>query len=212
MKKLFVLAIALMVISAPAFANLVVNGDFSTGDETGWTRWDSTQNPDGGWGSGFTWDASSGKGQLSVNNGSFGWYQALAVTPGTEYTINANWMGNGNTNWCEVLFFNDDNRTIYKQMDAPLDSSIISKVDVWGNYAMPFGTPSMAPITNYYYAPGLHTNKIVATGTTMYVVLKTGASNGSTVCVFDDVVVTPEPASMLALFAGLGGLIIRRKR
>ena len=213
MKKVFALLIALLVFSAPAYANLVVNGDFETGDETGWTRWNSS------WGGGFSWsvyDAGMGDstvdGVLATDAGSFGWAQAISVVAGETYTITADWMGNGSNNWCEVLFFNDDGRDIVSMMDAPDDSYIIAKVDGWG---MNGGMPFSGPITSYYYPSGLGTNQVVATGDTMWVGLKTGASGGTTVCAFDDVVVTgpvvPEPASILAMFIGVGGMILRRK-
>ncbi len=208
MKRWFVIAIALMAISAPAFANLVVNGDFSAG-ETGWTRWSAP------WGSGYVWDTSGGVGRLQTGNGSFGWVQAISVTPGTQYTITASWKANnqGGT-WNEILFFNDDGRGVYDQLDAPLNSSILAKVDGWGmnppqsfDWMDPFGG-------SQWFPSGPHSNTIVATGTTMFVGLKTGASGGVTEAFFDNIAVNavPEPASILALLAGLGGLVIRRKR
>jgi len=204
MKRWFVLAIALMVISAPAFA--VVNGDFSAG-ETGWTRWSA------GWGSGYVWDTSAGNGRLKTGNGSFGWYQAIPTTPGQAYTINCIWKAvNGGGTWNEVLFFNDDGRPIYDQLDAPLNSSILAKVDGWGmNPPQSFDWTS--PFSGSQWFPnGPKTNTIVATGTKMYIGLKAGASGGVTELWFDDVTVVPEPASILALVAGFGGLLIRRKR
>ena len=210
MKRLFVLTIALAVISAPAFANLLVNGDFSNG-ETGWTRWGA------GWGGPYTWDASSGSGVLSTGMGSFGWAQTITTVPGTLYTINAMWTGDGGNNWIEILFLNDDGRSLYAQMDAPLNSSIICKVDGWGmNGGNPIngGMPVNAMNGAYWYPAGPKTNTIMATGTTMIVGLKTGTVGPGTAAWFDDVSVTavPEPASILALVAGLGGLVIRRKR
>jgi len=210
MKRLFVLTIAILVISAPAFANLLVNGDFSSG-ETGWTRWNSP------WGGPFSWDASSGSGILQAGSGSFGWYQAITTVPGVQYKIEAMWTGDGGNNWIEILFFNDDGRAIYQQLDAPNNSSIITKVDGWGmNGGMPVnnGVPVNAMNGAYWFPSGPKTNIITATGTTMYVGLKTGSVGPGTAAWFDDVSVTaiPEPASILALVAGLGGLVIRRKR
>jgi hypothetical protein len=48
MRKMFVLMVALTIISVPAFANMLVNGDFETGDLAGWTAFQS------GWSSGTT--------------------------------------------------------------------------------------------------------------------------------------------------------------
>ncbi len=41
MKRTILLLVALSVVCVPASANLLVNGDFSTGDLTGWTVWTS---------------------------------------------------------------------------------------------------------------------------------------------------------------------------
>ena len=195
--------VALLIPQASA-ANLLVNGDFSSG-ETGWTQWSAP------WGGGYVWNASSGAGVLQTTNGSFGWYQAITTVPGQQYTITATFQGEGALNWVECLFFNDDGRAIYDQLDAPHDSSIIGKVDGWGmNGGMPFGPD---PITSDYYPNGLKTNVITATGTTMYVGLKTGASgvNATTTATFDDVSVTPEPATITLL--GLSALaLLRRSR
>lgn len=194
MKKVFLLAIALMVIGTAASANLFDPGQL--------VQWNSP------WGGGFTWDLANLT--LITESGSFGWYQAIPVTPGAPYTVTANWQGNGVNNWCEVLFFNDDGRTPYNQLDAPLDSSIISKVDGWGmNGGMPFGP---GPITNYYYPNGPKTNTVIATGNLMYLGLKTGSGGGGTAVQFMDIVVVPEPCTMVVLAAGVGGLLIRRRR
>ena len=205
MRKMAVLGtmtfLALFAAQANA-QNLLVNGDFSSNDETGWTRWQSP------WGGGFNWDATSGEGVLQTGTGSFGWYQAISTKPGKTYTITADWSGTGDLNWIECLFFNDDGRSIYDQLDAPVNSSIIAKVDGWGmNGGMPFGPGS---ITSFYYPSGLKTNQIVATGTTMYVGLKAGSAGQGTYAMFDNVTVTPEPATVALL--GLCALTLLRRR
>ncbi len=210
MRRITLIAIALLVISAPAFANLLVNGDFSAG-ETGWTEWGAP------WGGPYTYDTSGGALMLSTANGSFGVAQTIATVPGTLYKIDATWTGDGGNNWIEILFVNDDGRSLYDQMDAPANASIVCKVDGWGmNGGMPIngGAPVDAMNGAYWFPNGPLTNYVVATGTSMIVGLKTGTVGPGTVAMFDDVVVTPvpEPASILALFAGFGGLLIRRKR
>jgi hypothetical protein len=205
-------AIALLALFAtPTSAqNLLVNGDFSTNDETGWTRWssgDPAMNPTP-WGGGFAWDASTGVGVLQTTTGSFGWYQAITTVPGRQYTITAQFSGNGDLNWVECLFFNDDGRAIYAQLDAPLDSSIIAKVDGWGlNGGMPFDPIS---ITEKYFPSGPLSNVITATGTTMYVGLKAGSGGSGTYATFDDVTVTPEPTVIVLLGLSLFFLLRRR--
>ncbi len=134
--------------------------------------------------------AAHGHGRLIGGQGSFGWYQAISTTPGVPYHISALWEGTGNQNWCEVLFFTDDGRALYDQFDAPANSSIISKVDGWG---MNGGMPFAGPIDNFYFPSGLHTSLITATGTTMYVVLKTGSVGTGTDVTFHDVAVSGTP-------------------
>jgi hypothetical protein len=182
-------------VASTQAANLVANGDFATGDETGWTRWNAP------WGGGG-WSAAGGVGRLEYTGGSFGWYQAVTVTSGTSYTVTADWRAN-NIGWIELMFFNDDGRAIYDQMDAPGATSIIAKRDGYGNF--PPNTFGWEPATNALLNP----NTVTATGTTMYVVLKMGGFNGGQWAEFDNVSVTPEPASLLLLALPLA--LIRRR-
>ena len=103
--------VALMVAAAPTgAANLLVNGDWETGDETGWTR-----TPPTSWGDGSeVWTVAPPNaptplgdqysGQLSCNKGSFGWWQVVAVQTSYVATVEADWMGNS-VDWCEVMLF-----------------------------------------------------------------------------------------------------------
>jgi len=212
MKKLFVLAIALMVISSAAFAqtNLVVNGDFSTGDETGWTRWNSP------WGGGFQWDATQGFGQLSTSGGSFGWYQVVKDVPvDALVTVSGEWKAN-NISWLEFMLYtvavDTDENTIKGVFDSGPASDIAFKKDAWG----------MNPPTSFDWQaadlskhPTGNQGSLVNQGWVV-VGLKLGAQN-SAVALFDNVELSyvPEPGSMVALMSGLvglGGLVIRRKR
>ena len=91
--------------------NLAVNGDFETGDATGWTEW--TEN--GGWGHDEAWDYANTEGGqadnycLRLGNGatvsSFGVFQEVAVEPGKTYRLDAYWKGEklGDLNWWEVI-------------------------------------------------------------------------------------------------------------
>lgn len=224
MKKMFVLMAVLAILAAPAFAqiNVLNNGNFETGDYSGWTAWNSS------WADSFSISVvddtndpvySGYSLKLDATNGSFGIYQEINSVAGQEYTINGMFSGTGQLDWVEVLMFNDDGRTINKQADEePLASSIIAKVDGWGQNGGPnFGWSS---ITDKYATAGLHTNTITATGSKIYVVLKGGTSNSNgpgcnVKAYFDDftVTTTPEPSSLLALASGIGalGFGLRRK-
>lgn len=206
MRTLVCLLSVLAIATAANGANLVVNGDFSDG-ETGWTEWASP------WGIG---DSIVEDGMVKITGqGSRGYVQPIATTPGQDYTITADWAANGQLHWGEVLFFNDDGRAIYDQLDQPNNSSVIVKVDGWGmNGGATVGFPSLVPAMSgdYWYPAGIFTNTVKATGNLMWVSLKGGASDqGGAIQYFaDNVVVTPEPVT--ALLLGLSLVLVRRHR
>ena len=205
MKKVALIAVLLM--AAPAFGNLVTNGDFSAGS-AGWTGYMSP------WGTGISWDAGSGAMVGTGGTGSSAQYQLLTgLIPGEAYHIEAELVaGDGDLNWIEVLFMPDDGRSMADQLDSgPLNSAIISKVDGWGmNGGMPSGPH--ADLAAWYYPSGPNTKDIVSTGTVMIVAVKTGSGGAGTYAAFDNIVVTPEPASLaLVAFGGLP-LLLRRRR
>lgn len=209
MRKVLIFACALSLLCVPSFANMLTNGDFAAG-LAGWTPWQA------GWSGAVTIDASAGYLRLNSSNASFGVWQAIPTVPGTPYTITVDWMANqGQASfWNEVLFFNDDGRAILDQLDGPLNSSILAKVDGWGMNP-PTSWPWKSPFDGTQWFPsGPQTNTIVATGTTMYVGLKAGAGGGWVDLNFDNVKVVPEPSSLLALAGGLATVagMIRRKR
>ena len=201
MRKAIVCSLALMVCAATASANLVVNGDWNTGNETGWTRWNSP------WGGPFSWsvDATDGQpapsGKLSAAGGSFGWYQWVPTNPGTIYTISGDWKGQ-NVGWAEIIFGNDDGRSEYDQLDAPVANNIVSKEDGGATYGW-------QPIDPSSKGSGAVTQ--VATGPRMLVGLKLGQSGGGqSTAWYDNIAVTPEPAT--AILLGLPILLLRRRR
>ena len=215
MKKL-VLLIAILAISVPASANLHTNGDFEMGDLTGWLEWGAP------WGGPYVREVVTDPVKegtfalhLGASNGSFGVAQQIPTVPGVEYTISGWWMVPvGSAHWAEVLFLNDDGRSPLEQMDGPLNSSIILKVDGWGMNGQTFSAWEPYDAGTRWYPSGPFSTTLTATGDSIWVGLKSGASGGNVQSYFDDVSVTavPEPCTMLALAAGLSALAIRRRK
>lgn len=141
-KCLIGLILAISVVLPAAHAqNLLTNGDWSTGDETGWTRWQSGQGVSRNWhlsstGSttpeGTAWFPSGPGGGSNM-----GWYQTVAVTPGAQVDLDADWEGNISTcGWAEVMLFSVSTGTggsaIVSRIDAGNASDIAYKKDSWG--------------------------------------------------------------------------------
>lgn len=207
MKKLMV--IAMLALATPAFANVLVNGDWSTGDETGWTRWRAP------WGSTEGWAVTSGgptapEGTLfgSGGNGSYGWYQVVAVPASEMVTVTADWKGDiGGAGWAEVMLYTsaDPNANWGNLADSGGAGDIAFKKDSWG----------MNPPTAWGWQAASLSPHPSGNGGTIHslgyvcVALKLGGFPMGTVS-FDNIILTPEPAAALLLLAGLP--LLRRRR
>ncbi|MGD2205174.1 MAG: hypothetical protein PVH17_00220 [Anaerolineae bacterium] len=132
-------SILALSVSTIVSAQNFINGDFETGDETGWTQWRAS------WGSGETWNVNAGGwsgwyGALgnSAAGGSFGWFQRVPVTIAGTYTIDGEWTGNiGSAGWAEIMFFpahsTDSDADIITRIDATAaPADIAFKKDSWG--------------------------------------------------------------------------------
>ncbi|MBP8304973.1 MAG: hypothetical protein KBE04_12695 [Phycisphaerae bacterium] len=150
MKRITLLGLlAVVAVASQAFAgNVLVNGDWGTGDETGWTRWRAP------WGATETWAVTAAgptpfEGTLSGTggNGSFGWYQVVPVTAGTWVTLSGDWAGNiGGAGWAEFMLCTSANpaEDWATRADIGAAADIAFKKDSWG----------MNPPTAWAWQPG----------------------------------------------------------
>jgi hypothetical protein len=218
MRKMFVLLAAILVVSTPVLAD-VVNGDWNTGDETGWTRWQDTWSATHNWAVTFS-GPTPPEGTLSLNQGqqgSFGWFQVIPCAVGNICTIHADWAGDiDGAGWAEVDFWTtaDPNEDHGLRADTGNAGDIAYKKDSWGVNPPTAWSWQPAELSPF---PGGNGGTVVCQGY-IVVALKLGSVSGSPVWAsFDNIHVTciPEPGSLLAFGTGLLGLVgfaIRRRK
>ena len=120
LSRMLVAAAVLMVSALPAFATLVVNGGFETGDFTGWTHGGYTADTDVS-----DWHVHTGTYAAHLGPvGSDGILsQALATTPGQSYTVSF-WLQSGQTlidaNTPNDFHLSWDGGVIFSLVNAPL--------------------------------------------------------------------------------------------
>ncbi|MGN6370916.1 MAG: PEP-CTERM sorting domain-containing protein [Phycisphaerae bacterium] len=137
-------SLVLVASAGVARANLVTNGDFATGDLTGWSVFhgDAGTTPTGSGDTAIGADAAHGNpaasGLLDRSTGTVSdnkdfLYQLVPVTPGTQYAVDAQWSGNligtGGTasnarNWSEVYVAFFPTGTVISDATQLPDSSI----------------------------------------------------------------------------------------
>ena len=203
MKKL-ALILGILVVAAGAYANLLENGNFDTGDGTGWTEWDSGAE----WGGPFNYDYqgfpcdycdSIYSAFLSCDWGSFGLLQVIDVVPGYETVLSGWVLGfDYGANWYELLLFDGEVDGDFVDHHTT-DSDIIGKWDSWGGY---LGYPT----AEWESASGSR----MASGDKMTVAIKAGGLDVGAEAWFDclDAVQPgiPEPGTMMLLGTALLGL------
>ncbi len=189
MKKLLVFLGIVLVLGlvSSARANLVVNGDWSTGDETGWTRWRAP----------------------------WGWFQRIPVSVPGPYTVSADWAGDiDGLGWAEVMLFsctdglsNDD---VIARIDVGNFEDIAFKKDSWGMNpptAWDWEPASLSP------HPQGNGGVIEATCPEIVVALKLGSTSYVPVWTsWDNITVVPEPATLAVLAMGGGLALLKRRR
>ena len=203
MKTSLCVGLLLAVTAAASGANLLTNGDFATGDETGWTRWRA------GWGATENWAVAGGIGQLygAGGDGSFGWFQAVPMPVGDIATVDATWTGSiGGAGWAEVMLYTSANPAADWGFlaDTGAASDIAFKKDSWG----------MNPPTTWDWQPASMSphpsgngGMVVSQGYVAVAVKLGGFPMGSVN--FEDVTLAPEPASAMLLCLGLP--LLRRR-
>jgi len=206
------LAVSVVLLGgvAPAgAANVLANGDWSTSDETGWTRWV-------GGAQGCSWAVTSTgptppEGTLSLNQelaGSFGWVQVVGGVPvGAVCTLTADWKGDvGSQGWVEVLLFSVTQGTSVSNITSRLDQGDMADIAFMKEWGVPpWDWEAALP------APGGNGGMISNIGDVV-VGLKLGSLDGESFSSFDNLVLTPEPATIALLGFGAVGLLARRRR
>jgi hypothetical protein len=231
--------LAMMAFATTASANLIINGDFGTGDETGWTRWRAP------WGINENWSVGPCPGPCNPEGcdppceepfgvltlapaaawSSFGWFQRIQVQAGQIYELSGCWCGDVSPlGWAEVMAFSctegvsDDD--VISRIDTGNGADIAAKKDGWG-----LNPPDVwdcdeigdAPYGSYnvIMTPTGPAFEIPATCNEIVIALKLGTGtwnpdhDGMYAC-FDNLELVPEPVT--ALLLGLPMLFLRRRR
>jgi hypothetical protein len=189
MKKMVWMMVLVFSIGVGAQANLLTNGDFNTGDLTGWWTWvpdSATQSITVQ--SAVTYDSTPNVLMASATDGN--WQelgQSFVCTPGTTYKLDfvynsTGWLGAGIN-----LKYMDSGWGYINYEWISLLSSSSEGSGTWTPFSYTFTTPAGTGLTEVKFTMGGWGN--------LYV---------------DNVNVVPEPATLVLL--GLGGLTLLRKR
>ena len=119
----------------------LVNGDWSTGDETGWIRWRAAWGDAGG----ESWSVTTlsptapeaTMSNVSYAQAEFGWYQIVTAPESTPATLSALWSGSlGSSGWTEIMLFSVVPETtepdILNRIYTDAAADIAFKKDSWG--------------------------------------------------------------------------------
>ena len=211
------LALALCATSASA-ANVLDNPDWSTydpaGSEQGWTQWAGP----GEWNAQAPGNPTpAGQFTKTGGGGHGGWYQVVEAAAGTEMNVDADWTGDtAGGGWAEVMLFSFDHDPSHAEVVAvfdlpggpggPVNQHIAYKHDSFG---LPGGATWDWEAASSLPEQGEFNNGTIESDGWVVVGLKAGGGGGQWAA-WDNLVLTPEPAT--ALLLGLPLLFLRRRR
>lgn len=194
----FIVLAATLITGTVQAANILTNGDFNTGDFSSWWTWvppDTDRNVQIEPGSGYSFDGTDNARIWSAADwgagpGAIG--QTVDMIEGTSYSFSFDYSARWTESWGSADW-------LIKYYDS-----------AWGDSGWEWGE-----LYHESPAPNLEgewlsfSQDFVAPAGAAHADFQIRAYNWTTVYV-DNVVVTPEPASLVLL--GLGGLVLRRRR
>ena len=191
-----------LTLAAPAAAEFAVNGDFETGDTSGWVSFPTanstfdaiTDNPFAGTYAGriFNDDPASAAVVKQANLG------IGDIGPGEELIVSFYGRGSGEAGGVQ-----------FAEFFSELDGGGVSKAEILG------GAPLFLGEAWDFYTFNVVTGPDVSGGVTLQFTATTGGATGSVAeTVIDNVSITrvPEPASAALLGLGVATLALRRRR